>query len=337
MTIEYRLENARTFDFAAADALSDRSIHQTAPWLSFVAATQGAEPVVASLSDGGRTVGYFTGLIVRKYGLKILGSPFAGWTTDYMGFSLLPGYPRSAALAGLREFAFKTLGCAHVEIYDRHATEEDARAGTYEYRVVRSFEIDLRRDEDALFGSMIPACRTSVRKAVKSGVVVEEACDAAFADDYYAQLLDVFAKQKLVPTYGVGRVRALIEHLLPTGNLLLLRARDKDGRCVATALFTAFKERMIYWGAASWRQHQHLRPNEAIVWHAMRHFKAKGVSFFDMGGGGEYKRRYGGYEIAVPWMRASRFAAVARLRNAAKRAVDLKQKFLGLAGQWRRE
>ena len=337
MTIRYDLENPGTFDFAKADAWVDRSIHQTAPWLSFVAATQGAEPVVASLRDGGETVGYFTGLIVRKYGLKILGSPFAGWTTDYMGFNLVPGYPRRAALDGLREFAFKTLGCAHVEIYDRHATEEDARAGTFDYRIVRSFEIDLRRDEDALFKSMTQACRNCVRKAEKSGVTVEEARDAGFAADYHAQLRDVFAKQSLVPTYDLSRVNALIEHVLPSGNLLLLRARDKDGKCIATGIFSGFGSRMIYWGAASWREHQHLRPNEAIVWHAMRHWKGRGIPFFDMGGGGEYKRRYGGYDIAVPWMRASRFGAVARLRDAAKRVVDLKQRFLGLAGQWRRE
>jgi CelD/BcsL family acetyltransferase involved in cellulose biosynthesis len=337
MTIHYDLQNARTFDFAKADAFVDRTSNQTAPWLSFVAATQGGEPVVASLRDGNETVGYFTGLIVKKYGFKILGSPFAGWTTDYMGFNLAPGYPRRAALEGLRAFAFKTLGCAHVEVYDRHATEDDARAGTFDYRIMRSFEIDLRRDEDALFKSMTQACRNCVRKAEKSGVTVEEARDEAFADDYYAQLRDVFAKQSLVPTYGLERVRALIKHVLPSGNLLLLRARDKDGKCVATGIFSGFGSRMIYWGAASWREHQHLRPNEAIVWHAMRHWKARGVPFFDMGGGGEYKRRYGGYDIAVPWIRASRFGAVARLRDAAKRAIDLKQRFLGLAGQWRRE
>lgn len=33
-------------------------------------------------------VGYFTGMIVRKIGLRILGSPFPGWSTDYMGLSL---------------------------------------------------------------------------------------------------------------------------------------------------------------------------------------------------------------------------------------------------------
>ena len=70
------------------------------------------------------------------------------------------------------------------------------------------------------------------------------------------------------------------------------------------------------------------------MWHAMRHWKARGVAFLDMGGGGDYKRKYGGYDIAVPWMRASRFAALPRLRSLAKSLVDLKHKSLGLARKW---
>ena len=69
------------------------------------------------------------------------------------------------------------------------------------------------------------------------GVVVEEARDDAFADDYYAQLVEVFANQGLTPTYNVARVRLLIKHLLPTGCLLLLRARDPERRCIATGIF----------------------------------------------------------------------------------------------------
>jgi CelD/BcsL family acetyltransferase involved in cellulose biosynthesis len=336
MAIHYALEDARTFDFSKLDGFADRFGFQTASWLAFIAATQRAEPVVASLRDGGETVGWFTGLVFRRWGLKLLGSPFPGWTTDYMGFNLVPGCPRSAALEGLRDFAFKTLGCVHVEIYDRFATEEDARARRFDYALRRGFEIDLRRDEATLFKSMNEACRRCVRKAEKSGVTIEEAHDADFARDYYAQLEDVFAKQSLVPTYKIDRVNALIEHVRPSGNLLLLRARDREGRCIATGIFPAFNRHALFWGGASMREHQHLRPNEALMWHAMRRWKARGMSFLDMGGGGEYKRKYGGYDIAVPWMRTSRFGAVSRHRNLAKTLVGTRQKYLGAARQWGR-
>ncbi|MFI5362532.1 MAG: GNAT family N-acetyltransferase [Elusimicrobiota bacterium] len=338
MAIRYVLEDTRTFDFAKLDSYADRTVFQTKAWLPFVAATQGARPVVASLHDGAEKVGFFTGLVVQKYGLKVLGSPFPGWSTSYMGFNLVPGVARRRALEGLREFAFKTLGCVHVEVYDRFVTEEDARAGGFDYRLWRGFEIDLRQNEDVLFNGMHLMRRRGIRKAAQCGVTIEEARDAGFARDYYAQLEDVFAKQSLVPTYGLGRVEALIKHVLPSGNLLLLRARDRHGRCVATGIFPAFNDRMVFWGGASWREHQQLHPNETLIWHAIRHWKARGISFFDMGGSGEYKRKYGGYDIAVPWVRTSRFGAVSRLRNAAQELVGLKQRALGAArravGAW---
>src|SRR5436189_3057502 len=99
---------------------------------------------------------------------------------------------------------------------------------------------------------MTSACRRCIRKAKKVGVTIEEADDPEFADDYYAQLRDVFAKQSLVPTYGVDRVQALIAHLHPTGRLLLLRARGPDGASIATGIFPAMNGSMYFWGGASW-------------------------------------------------------------------------------------
>jgi hypothetical protein len=44
-----------------------------------------------------------------------------------------------------------------------------------------------------------------------------------------------------------------------------------------------------FWGGASWRSHQILRPNEAVFWCAMRRLKERGIPLLDMGGGGAYK------------------------------------------------
>jgi predicted N-acyltransferase len=176
---------------------------------------------------------------------------------------------------------------------------------------------------------MNSACRRCIRKAEKSGVQIEEASDATFVDDYYTQLQDVFAKQGLVPTYPRERVRALVEHVLPTGRLLLVRARSPDGTCIATGIFPAMNDTMFFWGGASLRQHQILRPNEMVQWFAMRYWKARGIRRYDMGGGGEYKRKYGGREIAVPWIRKSRHPVLESLRNNAKYLFSLKQRLLG--------
>ena len=99
--------------------LADRTIYQSLPWLDFLKATQKGEPLVAALHSGTTTVGYFTGMIVQKFGLRILGSPFPGWSTSYMGLNLDPGICRSAALDALQRFVFTDLHCSHLEFLAR--------------------------------------------------------------------------------------------------------------------------------------------------------------------------------------------------------------------------
>jgi hypothetical protein len=62
-------------------------VFQSRTWIDFIAKTQNAAPIVASVKDGDQTLGFFVGLIVQKLGLRILGSPLRGWSTDFMGFT----------------------------------------------------------------------------------------------------------------------------------------------------------------------------------------------------------------------------------------------------------
>ncbi len=129
-----------------------------------------------------------------------------------------------------------------------------------------------------------------------------------------------------MPTYSIDRVRSLIRHLEPAGRLLLLRAREPGGRCIATAVLPWYHRTMYFWGGASYRADQHLRPNEALIWHALRWAKARGVTEFDFVGGNSYKEKYGTTEVPVPWARRSRSPLVAGLRDAAKEAFAIRQR-----------
>jgi len=309
------------------------TVFQSAAWLAFLGETQNGEPITAILRDGHDVVGCYAGVKVRRFGVPILGSPFAGWNTEYMGLNLVDGVSRREAILALKNFAFKTLRCVHFELMDRNLTREDMVAMEMAFTTLDGFEIDLSRSEEELFARMSSACRRCIRKAEKF-VTVEEAHDPGFADDYYAQLVDVFAKQRLVPTYGIARVRHLIKHLEPTGALSLLRARDPEGRCIATFISLGANGTMFMWGAASWREHQILRPNELLIWTAMKHWKARGMHTFDMGGDGEYKRKYGGREISIPWIQVSRYPMMRFLRQAAKKGFRVKQRLAGRCASW---
>lgn len=311
------------------ETFPDHTVFQTPEWLEFLTSTQNGEPVIAALKDSARTVGYFTGSIVRKFGLRILGSPFVGWTTAYMGFNLREGISRRDALHALVRFAFRDLNCVHLELMDQKLRQEDVAGMNPRCRQFTGFEVDLTQSEQTLLRNMGDNCRWCLGKAKKCGVVIEEAQDMQFADDYHAQLTDVFERQQLIPTYGIERVRALIRHILPTGMLLLLRARNPEGDCIATGIFLIKNDRMYFWGGPSWRKYHHLRPNEPLMWAAMQYGKAHGARILDLGGAGHYKKKYGGCPVAVPWLRISRFAIVPSLRDAAAELFRTKQHLQG--------
>jgi hypothetical protein len=323
-------------DWTAIAAMPHCTLFQTRAWLEFLADSKGGEPVVAVLRDGTRDLGYFTGMLVQKMRMRVLGSPLPGWTTPYMGFNLEAGVDRRLAADALVEFAFRELRCLHLELRDRWLSEVDVEGLGFARRAdvgfdERTFEIDLTLREEMLLARMSSACRRCIHKAEKVGVQIEEACDPEFADEYYAQLSEVFARQGLVPTYDVDRVKALIRALGPSGSLLLLRARDQSGRCIATGIFPGSHDTAYFWGGASWRAHQGNRPNEALQWYAIRYWKQRGMLRYDLGGYAEYKQKYGGQEITVPGFRRSTFRIISAARTFMPMGMRAKQTVHGRA------
>jgi len=321
-------------DWTLMDSFRDRTVFQTKEWVRFIAETQHATPLVAQLTESGQVVGYFTGLTFSRLGIKVLGSSFPGWTTPYMGFNLAAEASRAEALAAVETAAWNEWKCLHIEISDPHFSGGEGQALGFETSYYTSYRTDLTKSEDELFQGMESACRRCVRKAEKSGVLIEEAHDLDFADQYYDQLKDVFAKQGLVPTYSVERVRALVRHLEPSGNVLLVRARDAEGKCIATGIFPGFNQIAEFWGNASYRAHQNVRPNELIQWYVMRYWKKRGVRIYDWGGEGTYKEKYGCVVHRVPWFIKSRYQFLGKLRDGAQKLYRGKQR---LMGWWQRE
>lgn len=318
-------------DWAAQlERLPGTMVSQTPAWLSFLERSQHGEPIAALLWEDGAVVGAFAGMVVSKLGLRILGSPFPGWTTSYMGLNVADGVSRNKAMRALVEFAFDDLRCVHLEMMDRHLTLEDLAGFKARHRMFRSWEVDLNEDDDKLMGTFSRACRWNIRTAAKNGIVVEEAHDPEFIDEYYAQLRDVFARQRLVPTYPRERVEQLISTLASSGQLLLLRARTAQGHPAATGIFHAIDSQRAYgWGFASWRRTWHLHPNELLMLHAMGWWRARGFTIMDLAGSGDYKKKYHPRPIVVPWIQISKYPFVPPLRHGARRSLVLKQRILG--------
>jgi hypothetical protein len=311
------------------DRFDDRNVFQTREWLRFVSRISGAQPVILALHQDGAPAGWFTGFVRRYFGLKALGSPFPNQATSYLGFNLAPEADERLAYTSVAGFAFAELHCVHVEIRSRqtgfHTLDgtEFTRARTF-----RTSTLVISDTEDAIFAGFNSACRRAVRKASREGVSVEEAEPAGFAEEHFDQLLDVFDKQGLRPHYDVDRVRAVIEEVHQTGNLMLLRARDPGGRSIATGIFPRFNGAGHFWSGASYRADQILRPNDALMWDAIRRMRKDGIAELDLGGRGDYKAKFNPIATPVPGYQQSRARWVSTGRHVAERAY---RRFRGMS------
>ena len=291
------------------------NVFQTHSWHNFLQNNQNAETIVVSIQEGDHLLGYFSGLVTRKFGLKMLGSPLRGWNTDFMGFFLKNQSSIREILKVFPNFVFNTLKCHYLEIIDPEIKLRDVEGLPMDFEIQPRFILDLTKNEDELFANMKGSCRNLIRQSVRKGVIIEETEDFDFLDEYYAQITQVFAKQSLEPPYSFERVKSLIETMLPTRNILLLQAKGPSGNCIATGIFVGFNKTVAYWGAASWREFQSLRPNEALVWYGIRYWKAKGIKEFHFGGGWEqYKSKYGCEEISVIRLMKAKYPTLDRLR-----------------------
>lgn len=311
-------------------------VFHSASWLAYLAGTQGAEPVVAAVRAGDRCMGHFVGAVVRRYGLRILGSPMPGWATQHMGFLLaeeLPAGPAPAALAGaLQRFAFGPMRCVHVELSQRGLTAADLTGAGYTVEHGATYLVDLARGEDVLLSGMGARTRTYVRRADRNGLVVETHTDESFADEYHRQLTEVFARQGLSPTYDVDRVRRLIRAVGPSGQLLLLLVRGPDGAPLASGISVGRGAVAVNWGTACYRAAAALHPNELLWWSMFRRWRACGANCFDMGGRGDYKAKYGGILTPTVRFHRSRPAVLQHGRGVAAQLVRLRQMLPGRAG-----
>ena len=224
--IDFEQIEGRSFiDFPAT------SVFTTHEWIRFVQEDSKAEPLIVEIRLNEKTIGYFSALIMRKMGIKIIGSPFRGWSTCFMGFDV-PHNNKIDILPHLVSYLNRTFRCWYIEIIDRDISVMQASQSCYMHDIVSTLELEIGKSDEKLFKVFKSDCRNFIRQFESRGASLEEAKpDDAFANEYYNHLVDVFRRQGVVPNYGVDKVRRLLSHLSNTGMLLCLRVRTgrRDG------------------------------------------------------------------------------------------------------------
>lgn len=308
-------------DEAQFNNFPDKSVYTTIPWLNFIIEDNpGAELIIIAIRKCEELIGYFSGALIKKFGIKIIGSPFKGWSTCYMGLDVYDNSQRAAIYNDLIDFLFKQYKCLYVEIEDRNLKPDDL-GKKFQVRSIKSLDLNIDRTNEQLIKSFKNDCKYSIRQFEKRGATLEVAePDNVFAEEYYDQLQDVFAKQNLVPTYSLNKVTCILKNLKNSNELLCLRVRSPEGKSIATSIFLGFNNICFFWGGASYREGQHYRPNEYMIWYAIQYWRGKGISTLDMMGVRPYKLKFSPQEIEYPLICAAKYKVLINLRNFAEKS-----------------
>lgn len=301
-------------------SIPNKPVTTTIEWINFVIEESHAQPYIIRITKGVKFLGYFTSLFFKKMGIKFVGSPFPGWGTPFMGLDMLDTSIKSEVLPELVSFVIYDSKCTFIQIADRDISFQEAELlkKKYNYFIdsADTLELDINCDDNQMFKNMKTDCRNFIRQFDRRGASIELAePNEEFVCEHYNQLKDVFAKQKLVPSYSQDKILSFVKNLSINNRVLCLRVRNPEGCSIATSIFPGYNKKFIYWTGASLKHFQHYRPNEYMIYTAMKYWRDKGCTKFDMMGIRPYKKKFGSSEVHYPVFIIPKYRILYHLKN----------------------
>jgi Acetyltransferase (GNAT) domain len=190
------------------------------------------------------------------------------------------------------------------------------RESGYQCDIWPSKVIDLTLDEDALWQDYRKGCKSTIRRAQKLDVTVQEVTDesgvATFSEIHSLRMRSIGA-----PSSGSDVFLEMWKLLAPLGQCQILLACLPSGVPVAGILLVSYKNIVYYQAACSHPDRMDSGGNTLLVHEALLRAKSRGASLFHMGPSplasqvaekaylvGRFKNQFGGQQKA--WVMASR-------------------------------
>lgn len=272
----------------------DRLIFQTKEWIDFVSDCKGAEPIVIRIKKDNKEIGFFTSLIFSVMGVRIIGSPFRGWTTLYMGFNLKQGENRVEIIPELWKYVHREYKCFYMEIVDWNISIEEAYEAGLTYGIQETYVKEISDELPKILKSFSSTCKNQIHRFEKNEARLDivEPTDS-FAEEYYKELERVFGYQGLKPSYDLKRVKSLLSHIKEIGKdtLYTTIAYSPEGTPIGTLIGFGYGKTAYLWGLTIIREEQYYQ-SDALLWDSFKHWKELGYEHYDLVGVRPYKLKF---------------------------------------------
>jgi CelD/BcsL family acetyltransferase involved in cellulose biosynthesis len=144
-----------------------------------------------------------------------------------------------------------------------------------------SHTLNLSNDENALFKNFSDGTRGNIKKAEREGVKVDVTSSRESLDEF-CKLHGATRKRHGLPPQPSSFFASVHKHVLATDNGFVVLARIA-GKPVAGAVFFHFGTKAIYKYSASDPAFQNSRPNNLVLWEAIRRYSRNGFTSLCLG------------------------------------------------------
>ena len=266
-------------------------IFTTYEWLKFLKKGCNVDILILQIFCNGKEVGFFYGGIIKKYGVRIVGSPFNGWNTPYMGFCLNKNVDANDIVVDLWNYLKKEYKIMYFQLCDKKLDYDKLKKKKLRVNLASTYGLNLAEEEDIIFSKFSKHCRKNINFFERKGAYIKELSPKDnFSNDFYNMIIKVFANQKLKPPYTKEKFDILIKSI-PKEMSLYIGAFNPSGKCIGY-LASYYCEKNCYTLISATDREENYKQKNYLRWYAIKYWKRRRVTHLDMIGMRPYKLEF---------------------------------------------
>lgn len=243
-------------------------------WASVLSDSYGYAPIAFAGFRKDELTAVLTCMEVRSYltGNRCVSMPFS----DYC----VPIAREGANIEGLLEFAIRygqQRSWRYLEIRGKIDDEGTVPSSSRYYL----HSLDLSPGEENTFSRFRENTRRNIRKAERKGVTTTMSQSLDSIREFY-RLNCITRRDHNLPPQPYHFFRHIYDHVISKGHGVVILA-DYLGKTIAGGVFFHFGSEAIYKYGASDKTFQEVRPNNVVMWEAIRWYCSKRVQSFSFG------------------------------------------------------
>jgi hypothetical protein len=303
MTVKLELLNPVELDDWDELLLTNESysFFHTSPWAKVLCESYNYKPLYFTAIDNGRLsalipIMEINSLLTGRRGVSL---PF----TDYCQ-PIISGKVDSQAIIGSLIGYGKKAGWKYIEWRGDEGCFRTVTPSSFYF----GHTIDLTRNEKEILSTCRSSTQRNIKKAVREGVHVD-ICNSLEATKVFYQLNCLTRKNHGVPPQPFLFFKKVFEHIISRGLGVIALASHSE-KVIAGAIYFHFGGKAIYKYGASHQNYQHLRPNNLVMWEAIKWYARNGFKVLNLGrteqenaGLLQFKRGWGTREETIKYFK----------------------------------